>query len=121
MTAVVIALSVLFCSPAFAEMSQFYNNHIRSGATYGNPNAIERYSEQRGSLGTMFNSRESDISQYYLIGPNSIMHRSGTIFTMPIGGSPMGNTPMGVPSAAPGVMIPSQPFGPGLTPTPFGR
>ena len=37
-----------------------------------------------GSLATMYNNREPDISQYYLIGPNSIMHSSGTIFNMPI-------------------------------------
>jgi hypothetical protein len=120
MTPVVIALSVFFCGPAFAEMSQFYNNHV-GGTVYGrSPNAIHQYTDSREDSRSIYNP-PSGISQYYFSGPRGMMQDSRTMFNMPMGGSPMGNTPMGMPSAAPGIMIPSQPFGPGLTPTPFGR
>lgn len=116
MTQLLILLTALIGSSAFAEMSQFYNNHV-GGTVYGRgPNTIQHYSESRGNIGTMFNNPESGISQSHFNEPNRMMQDRGTIFY-----APMGNTPMGMPQAAPQIMIPSQPFGPGLAPPPFGR
>jgi hypothetical protein len=121
MTAMVIALSVFFSGPAFAEMSQFYNNHV-GGTVYGrSPNAIQQYYDSRGNAGTVFNDPPSGISQYYFNRPSGMMQDSRTILNTPIGSAPMGNIPMGMPQTAPQIMIPSQPFGSGLTLTPFGR
>jgi hypothetical protein len=115
MIQLLIMLTVLVSGSAFAEISQFYNNHVGSSTTYGSPNGIHRYYDNRGNTGTRFEGRESGIPQYHFIGPSDMMRDRGTMNT------PMGNTPMGMPQPAPQIMIPSQPFGPGLAPTPFGR
>ena len=111
-----IILMVLVSTSAFGEMSQFYNNHV-GGTVYGkSPNGIQRYSDSRETIGTIFNKPESGIPPYDLNRPNGMMQGSGTIFDMPVVGDP----PMGMPQAAPQLMTPLQPFGPGLAP-PFGR
>lgn len=116
MVQLLIVLTVLVSSSAFAEMSQFYNNHV-GGTVYGqNPNAVQRYSDSRETVGTIFTSPQPGISQYYFYGPRDMMRSSGTIFD-----APMGNTPMGMPQSAPQIMTPNQPFGSGLAPSPFGR
>ena len=117
MTQLLIILTVLVSSSAFAEMSQFYNNHVE-GTVYGrSPNTTQQYVESRGNTGAIFNNPESSISQSYFNEPNGVM-QNRTIFD-----APMGNTPMGMPQAAPDLqqMTPIHPFGPGLAPTPFGR
>jgi hypothetical protein len=115
MMRLLIILMVLVSTSVFAEMSQFYNNHV-GGTVYGrSPNGIQRYSDSRETIGTMFNKPESDIPPYNFNRRNGMMYSSGTIFD-----TPAGSPPMGMPQAAPQLMTPLQPFGPGLAP-PFGR
>ena len=116
MIQMLIILTVFVSSSAFAEISQFYNNHV-GGTVYGrNPNGIQRYSDSRETIETMFTNPQPGISQYSFSGLSGMMRSGGTILD-----APMGDTPMGMPQAAPQIMTPSRPFGLGLAPTPFGR
>ena len=116
MTRLVIILSVLLSSSAFAQISQFYGSDGRSGTMYGSPNGIQQFYDSRGNTGAMFNNPQSGISQYYFNGPNGMMQDMGTILNTP---RPMPPVSQPAPQIQP--MAPTQLFVPGLAPTPFGR
>jgi hypothetical protein len=116
MMQVIVILSVLLTSSAFAQVSQFYRSDGTSGMIFGSPNGIQQYYDSQGNTGTIFNNPQSGISQYYFNGPNGMMQDSGTIF-----GTPRPMPP--VPQPAPQIkqMAPIQPFGSVIVPPPFGR
>jgi hypothetical protein len=113
-----IILTVLVSSSAFAEMSQFYNNHV-GGTVYGkSPNSMPQYFDNRGSEGPVFNHRRSDVSPYNFNVPSGMMQSNGSMFN-----APMGNTPMGMPSPAPDLqqLTPMHPWPPSMPAGPMGR
>ena len=123
MMQLLIFLTVVFSGSALAQMGQLYNRDGTSGTVFGttSPNSIEEYLESRRNTGTVFNDPESGIPQRHFNGPTGMMQESGTIFNTPMDRTPVGNTPMGMPQSAPDIMVPAQPFGPALVPTPWGR
>jgi hypothetical protein len=116
MIRLLVLLTILFSTSAFAQVSQFYRSDGTSGMIFGSPNGIQQYYDSRGNTGTIFNNPQSGISQYYFNGPNGMMQDSGTIFNTPRAMPP-------VPQPAPQIqpMTPVQPLGPALVPPPFGR
>lgn len=116
MIRLLILLSALFSTSAFAQISQFCNSDRTSGTVYGkSPNSIEEYLDSRRNTGTIFNNPEAGISQYYFNGPSGMRQDSGTILN-----TPMGNTPMGMPQSVPEIeqIAPMQPWTPSM---PAGR
>jgi hypothetical protein len=117
-----IILTVIFSGSAFAQMNQFYKGGDTSSAVFGtSPNSIEEYLESRRNTGTIFTNPEIGTPQHRFNEPAVMMRDSVTIFNTPMDRTPVGNTPMGMPQSAPDIMIPAQPFGPALLPTPWGR
>ena len=124
MMQVLIILTVVFSGSAFGQMGQLHNRDGASGMAFGttSPNSIEEYlnSRSRRNTGAVFHDPEIGIPQRFN-APSGMMQESGTIFNTAMDRTPVGNTPMGMPQSAPDIMIPGQPFGPALVPTPWGR
>jgi hypothetical protein len=119
MMQLLVIFSVIFSGSVFAEMSQFYNNHV-GGTVYGrSPNGISQHYDSRGHTGTIFTNPQSGISPHTFNAPSGMMQSNGTIFN-----APMGNTPMGMPAPMPDLQplaAPMQPWGPSMPAGSMGR